>query len=177
VRVLVPDPLGYEFASTAATFDLVVASDRAQPIALRKAEGLEGPLASPHADQAAEERRLAAARAEGEAEARAAFERAWDKRAADEQERWSACEAELCARCDVLLAAAEARYRQQLVDRLAAADAQWSARLAVIEARRRAETERAADSARIERRWPGGVALAVLWVVGISLALSAAAMP
>jgi hypothetical protein len=181
VRVLIPDPHGYEFASTAARFDVVISPDEAQVSVASRIErhcDLYKPPPSIQEDSPDEERRLAAAHAEWEAEAGARLERAWRKRETDEKERWSAREAELSARHDAMLAAAEIRYRQQVVDRVAAAEAQWNARLAIIGVRSRANTGHApqdrkcTDCNRLKNR-----AIDVVWLLGLSVALSAVAMP
>jgi hypothetical protein len=178
VRVLIPDPLGYEFASTAARFDVVISPDKAQVAVASRIEqncDLYKSLPSVQEDRPDEERRLAAARVEWEAEAGARLERAWRKQ---EAERWSAREAELSAHYDAMLAAAEMRYRQQVVHRVAAAEAQWNARLAIIGARSRANTEHApryrkcAQCDRLRRLVIGVAAL-----LGLSVALSTVARP
>ena len=139
VRVLIPDPLGYEFASTVARFDVVISPDARQlPVAAR-IEKYHDPHKYPSSeDRVSEERRLAAAHTEWEAETDARLERARLKWEADEKERWSARDAELSARYHGMLTAAETRYRQQLVDRIVTAEAQWNARLAISGARTRA---------------------------------------
>jgi hypothetical protein len=100
-----------------------------------------GSLPAAQENRLDEEQRLAAARLEWEAEAEARLARTRCRWQAEENERWSAREAELTARYQADLAAAETRYRQQVVDRIAAAEARWSARLATIGARSRANTE------------------------------------
>jgi len=174
VRVLIPDPLGYEFASTIARFDVVVSPDNAQTVVAsrieqnyRAHESQSSPLLIPNTDRMDEFQRLAAIRAEYEAEADARLARTWCKWQAEEKERWSAREAELAVRYNATLAAVEARYQRQVIERIAAAEAQWSARRAITEARDRSNSEDAsqhckcAECGRLKR-----LVVSTFWLLG-----------
>jgi hypothetical protein len=145
IRVLTPDPCGYDYASTTATFDVVV-TPGAIPSAIaaipRQPQQV-GPLGSvigpPDDPRAAEARRLAIARAEWQAEEALRLERArayWEEAA---REQWAVQEAALKARHAADLAAAESSWRHREAARIAAAEAQSNARAVTRQARRRAE--------------------------------------
>jgi hypothetical protein len=144
VRVLTPDPCGYEYASTAATFDVVVEpSTTPTAVAAFPRRQQTTPLASivalPDDSRVAEDRRLAAARAEWQEEAIFQLERARTQWEAAECERSAAQEAALRTQHALDLAEAEARWRRREADRIAMAEAQWNARAATREVRRLAE--------------------------------------
>jgi hypothetical protein len=148
VRVLTPDPCGYEYASTTATFDVVV-EPGATPSAVaalsrcsQQAKPLGSIVAVPDAPRATEDRRLAAARAEWHAEAALQFERARTQWEAATCEQWAAREAALGAQHAVDLAEAETRWRRREADRIGMAEARWNARAATREARRLADEKR-----------------------------------
>jgi hypothetical protein len=146
VRVLTPDPCGYEYASTTATFEIVV-EPGAKPSAVaaftqRPQQPLGSIVALPSDPRAAEDRRLAAARAEWDAEALLQLERARTQWEAGACEQWTARETALRTQHAVDLAEAEARWRRREADRIAMAEAQWNARLATREARRLADETR-----------------------------------
>jgi hypothetical protein len=148
VRVLTPDPCGYEYASTTATFDVVVepgatpCAVAALPQCLQQTKLLGSFVAALEDPQVAENRRLAAARAEWHAEAALQLERARTQWEAAACERWAAREAALRMQHAVDLAEAEARWRRREADRIAMAEAQWTARAATREARRLADEKR-----------------------------------
>ncbi len=152
VRVLTPDPCGYDYASTTAMFDVVVkpgaipSAVAAFPRRLQQAKPLGSVVAPPDDPRAAEDRRLAAARAEWQADAALQLERARVQWEAAASEQWAAQEAVLRTRHAADLAEAETRWRRREADRIAAAEAQWNARAATRQARRRAE----------EAPWPLG---------------------
>jgi hypothetical protein len=145
VRVLMPDPLGYEFASTIARFDVTLSPNNAQTVVAalveqnRRAHDSQCWPQFPNADRMDDLQRLDTIRAECEAEAEARLARTWCKWQAEEKERWSAREAELAVQYNAGLTAVETRYQQQVLDRVAAAEAQWSAHRAITEARHRAK--------------------------------------
>jgi hypothetical protein len=145
IRVLMPDPCGYDYASTTATFDVVVtpgaipSAIAAIPRQLQQVGRLGSVIGPPDDPRAAEARRLAAARAEWQAEEALQLERAralWEAAAG---EQWALQEAALKARHAADLAEAEGRWRHREVARIAAAEAQWNARAVTRQARRRAE--------------------------------------
>jgi hypothetical protein len=144
VRVLTPDPCGYEYASTTATFEIVV-EPGAKPSAVaafpqRPQQG--SIVVLPNDPRAVEDRRLAAARAEWDAETLLQLERARTQWEAGACQQWTARETALRTQHAVDLAEAEARWRRREVDRIAMAEAQWNARLATREARRLADETR-----------------------------------
>jgi hypothetical protein len=148
VRVLTPDPCGYTYASTTATFDVVVepgampSAVAALPQCPRQTKPLGSIVALPDDPRAAEDRRLAAARAEWHAEAASQLERARTQWEAAACEQWAAREAALRTQHAVDLADAEARWWRRETDRIAMAEAQWNARAATREARRLADETR-----------------------------------
>jgi hypothetical protein len=145
VRVLTPDPCGYDYASTTATFDVVVTPGCDASAVAAMPDPTESParlpLAATEDPQAWAERRLATARAEWVAEEEHRLARSRVQWEATEQERWQEREAALGLRHAAALADAEARWKQREANRIAAIEAQWSARLAAGEARWRAEEE------------------------------------
>jgi hypothetical protein len=158
VRVLTPDPCGYEYASTTATFDVVV-EPGATPSAVaafarcpQQTKPLGSIVALPDDPRAAEDRRLAAARAEWHAEAALQLERARTQWEAAACEQWAAREAALRAQHAVDLAETEARWRRREADRIAMAEAQWNARAATREARRLADETRSKPAVRVAFR-------------------------
>src|SRR4030095_17031005 len=82
VRVLTPDPCGYDYASTTATFDVVVTPGAnpsevdAYSAQLHQAISPDSVVALPHDPRATEDHRLAQARIEWQAEAAFQVERA-----------------------------------------------------------------------------------------------------
>jgi hypothetical protein len=140
VRVLTPDPCGYDYASTTATFDVVVtpgavpSAITAIPRQLLQGRPLGSLVAPPDDPRAAEDRRLAAARAEWQAEEALRLERASAQWEAAARAQWSVEEAALKARHAADLAAAESRWRHREVARIAAAEALWNVRAAATEA-------------------------------------------
>jgi hypothetical protein len=169
VRVLVPDPCGYEYASTSGTFDIVVTPGTTPPAVaafpqrLSQARKLDAAIGSPDDPRTAEDRRLAAARAEWETEAALQLERA--------REQWEAAAREketiLRARHSADVSEAEARWRQREAYRIAAAKAQWNARLATRHARRHAE-----ETPRLPANWFAG--RQVSWISALIVAAVAA---
>jgi hypothetical protein len=145
VRVLTPDPCGYEYASTTAAFDVVVepgvtpSAVAALPRSLQQTKPIGSIVAIPDDPRAAGDRRLAAVRAECQAEAALQRERARTQWEAVACERWATQEAALRAQHAADLAEAEARWRRREADHIAMAEAQWNARAATREARRLAE--------------------------------------
>lgn len=152
VRVLMPDPCGYEYASTIARFDVaVVAEGEPSAVALvperpgpptcagyePTSEGRWRPPPAADADdpRAEAERRLAAARAEWRAEEEFRLTQARTSWASHEQDRWAAREAEMREHHHADLALAEATWRRREAERVAAVEAIWSARLAARAAR------------------------------------------
>jgi hypothetical protein len=150
VRILAPDPCGYDYASTTAKFEIIVCPDRELTVAVpaRTPAGASAwprllPVQrSPQSDSTAtEDRRLTAARAEWqvEEEIRSARARAyWES---TEEERWLVRESELRARLSAELAEAEAGWARREASRVAAVEAHWVARLAASKARWRAHEE------------------------------------
>jgi hypothetical protein len=145
VRVLTPDPCGYDYASTTATFDVVVtpgpipSAVAAYSQQLHQTNSLDSIVALPDDPRAAEDRRLAAARDEWQAEAAFQLERSRAQWEAVAREQWAAQEAALNALHAGNLAQAESRWRDREATRIAAAEAQWNARAATRQARQRAE--------------------------------------
>jgi hypothetical protein len=145
VRVLTPDPCGYDYASTTATFDVVVtpgaipSSVAAYPPQLHQTKSLESAVVPPDDPRAAEDRRLAAARAEWQAEAAFQLERSRAQWEAAAREQWAVQEAALSALHAAKLAEAESGWRAREATRIAAAEALWNARAATRQARRRTE--------------------------------------
>jgi hypothetical protein len=150
VRILAPDPCGYDYASTTAKFEIVVCPDRELAVAVparNAAGGSAWPRVLPvppslQGDSATnEDPRLAAARAEWqvEEEVRSARARAWWE--STEEERWLARESELRAQLSAEVAEAEAQWARREASRVAAAEAQWAARLATSNARWRAHEQ------------------------------------
>jgi hypothetical protein len=135
VRVLTPDPCGYDYASTTATLDVVV-TPGAIPSAITaiprqlQVRPLGFLVAPPDDPRAAEDRRLAAARAEWQAEEAPRLERARAQWEAAARAQWSVEEAALKARHAADLAAAESRWRHREAARIAAAEALWNVRAA-----------------------------------------------
>jgi hypothetical protein len=180
VRVLTPDPCGYEYASTTATFDIVV-EPGAKPSAVAAfpqcpQQPLGSIVALPKDPRAAEDRRLAAARAEWDAEALFQLERARTQWEAGACEQWTVRETALRTQHAVDLAEAEARWRRREADRIAMAEAQWNARLATREARRLADETRELPTRPLVRvAFRGGWILAgIVAAIGIvHIALSA----
>jgi len=152
VRILTPDPGGYDYASTTAKFEIIVCPDResAVVVAARSRMGasawprprLRPAQPSRQSDSmAAEDPRLTAARAEWqvEEEVRSARARAyWES---TEEERWLGRESELRAQLSAELAEAEARWAHREASRVAAVEANWIARLATSQARWRMHKE------------------------------------
>jgi hypothetical protein len=145
VRVLTPDPGGYDYASTTATFDVVVtpgatpSAVTAIPRQLPQVRPLGSIIAPADDPRATEDRRLAAAQAEWQAEEALRLERAHAQWEAAAGARWAVQEAALKTRHATDLAEAESRWRHREAARIAAAEAQWNARAATRQARRRAE--------------------------------------
>jgi hypothetical protein len=145
VRVLTPDPCGYEYASTSGTFDIVVtlgtipSAVAAFPQRLPQAEQLDAAIVAPDDPRTAADRRLAAARAEWDAEAAFQLARAREQWSAAAREQLIAQEAALRARHAADMSEAKARWRRRDAYRIAAAKAQWSARSATRQARQSAE--------------------------------------
>jgi hypothetical protein len=178
VRVLTPDPCGYEYASTTATFDVFVepgatpSAVATLPRCLQQTKPLGSIVALPDDPRAAEDRRHAAARTEWQAEAALQLERAHTQWEAAACERWAAQAAELRTQHAVDLSKAEASWRRREADRVAMAEAQWKARAATTEVRRLAEETRWLPATPVVR---GGWILAgLVGVFGIAcIALSA----
>lgn len=180
VRVLTPDPCGYDYASTTAKFDVIVTpSCNASAVAAVAEPGeppARPPLTATEDPQAWAERRLAAARAEWAAEEEHRLARSRLQWEATEQERWLEREAALGLQHAAALADAEARWKRRETNRIAAVEAQWSARLAAGEARWRAEEEqrRAAPpqtQVRLGRRGLLGNLVAALGLSCLALAV------
>ncbi|MGE0119210.1 MAG: hypothetical protein AB7S71_06685 [Dongiaceae bacterium] len=171
VRVLTPDPCGYDYASTTAKFDVVVTPGSGASAAADMVAPMEPPAGRPlpAADdaKAAEERRFAAARAEWAAEEELRLARSRAQWEATERERWLAREADLGAQHAAALADAEARWKQREANRIAAVEAQWSARLVANEARWRAEDGQI-HAAAPPRRARRGVVANLVAVLGFS---------
>jgi hypothetical protein len=150
VRILAPDPCGYDYASTTARFELIVCPDRELTLALPARAATGGPAwprllpvpASLQSDSTTtEEPRLTAARAEWQVEEEIRFARTrayWDS---TEEERWLGRESELRAQLSAELAEAEAQWARREAGRVAAIEAHWAARLAASKARWRAHEE------------------------------------
>ena len=146
VRILTPDPGGYDYASTTARFEIVICPDRAVTVAV-PARSATGGSARPRRRPARpsqsdattpEDSRLAAARAEWQVEEEILLARIrayWEN---TEQQRWQARESELRAELAAELAAAEAAWARREAKRIAAVEAQWAARYAASQARWRA---------------------------------------
>jgi len=150
VRILTPDPHGYDYASTAAKFELIICPDCESAVAVsgRNATGASAwPRPRPiqpflqSDSMAAEDRPLTAAQAEWQVEEEIRFARARAYWESTEEERWLARESELRAQFGVELAEAEARWASQEARRVAAVEAHWHARLATSQARWRAREE------------------------------------
>jgi hypothetical protein len=147
VRVLTPDPCGYEYASTTGTFDVVI-EPSTTPTAVaafprrQQTKPLGSIVALPDDSRVTADRRLAAARAEWQEEAAFQLERARTQWEATACERWAAQEAALRTQRALDLAEAEARWRRREADRIAMAEAQWNARAATREMRRLPEETR-----------------------------------
>jgi hypothetical protein len=163
--------LGYDYASTTATFDVVVtpgaipSAVTAYPRQLHRANSPDSVVALPDDPRAAEDRRLAAARAEWQAETAFQFERTRAQWEAVAREQWAALEAALNARHAANLAKAESRWRDREVARIAAAEAQWNARAATRQARRRAE-----DASWLPAKPATGLAFKGGWILSSLLA-------
>src|SRR5262249_5922219 len=149
VRVLTPDPHGYDYALTTAKFELIVFPDRELSVAF-SGRNATGALARPRSrpvqpsfegDSMADDRRLAAARAEWQVEEEVRLGRAHAYWESAEQERWLARESELRAQFCIELAEAEARWASQEAGRVAAVEARWLARHATSQARWRARED------------------------------------
>jgi hypothetical protein len=150
VRVLAPDPCGYDYASTTAKFEIIVCPDRELTLAVparNSTGGLSWPRPLPvqpslHSDSTTTaDRRVAAARAEWqvEEEIRSARARAyWES---TEEERWLVRESELRAQLRAELAEAEAAWALREAKRVAAVEAHYAARLAANKVRWRAQEE------------------------------------
>ena len=146
VRILTPDPSGYDYASTAAKCELIVCPDREFPlaVAVRNSVGVSTrprpPVQpSPQSDStAAEDRHLSAARAEWQVEEEVRFARARAYWESTEEERWLVRESELRGRLSIELAEAESQWARREASRVAEIEAHWAARLAVSQARLRA---------------------------------------
>src|SRR5262245_50689096 len=149
VRILTPDPHGYDYASTAAKFELIVCPDRESAVAISGRDAVGAPAwprprpvqHSPERDSTADDRRLAAARAEWQVEEEVRLARARAYWESTEQERWLTRESELRAQFCIELAEAEARSARQEASRVSAVEARWVARHATSQARWRARED------------------------------------
>jgi hypothetical protein len=150
VRILAPDPCGYDYASTTAKFEIIVCPDRDLSVAVpaRNATGgsawprLLPVRSSLQSDSTMnEDPGLAAARAEWQVEEEVRFARARAWWESTEEERWLARESELRARLSAELAEAEAAWARREASRVGAVEAQWAARFAASKARWRAHEE------------------------------------
>jgi hypothetical protein len=150
VRILTPDPCGYDYASTTAKFEIIVLPDRESAVAVA-ARNPTGASAWPRSRPAqpalqsdsitADDRRLTAARAEWQVEEEVRFARARRYWESTEEERWLSRESELRAQLAAELADAEARWARREANRVSAVEAHWGARLAASQARWRAHEE------------------------------------
>lgn len=162
VNIVTPDPLGYDFASTAGQFHVAVKAG-ASSIPFNSMRRLEGPQVGgwsgmvrraratqgertqpplqpqPAIETFDDDARLAAAKAEWEADEEVRLARArarWEAEAEAIWDRRSAC---LVERHDQELREREARWQERESERLAVAEALWSARLAAAEIHWRSE--------------------------------------
>jgi hypothetical protein len=150
VRILAPDPCGYDYASTTAKFEIVVCPDREFTVvvpARNSTAGLSWPRPLPvqpslhSGSTTTADRGVAAVRAEWqvEEEIRSARARAyWES---TEDERWLVRESELRAQLRAELAEAEAAWALREAKRVAAVEAHYAARLAASKVRCRAQEE------------------------------------
>jgi signal transduction histidine kinase len=154
IRVVALDPHGYEFATTAAAFDLrLTPAGQVVPVNFPNApravvtplHGQQdedpgrsgtssgsiveavGPVAEDGVTAA--DQRAASARAGWLAEEAARSARALELWRSAEAERWAAREREMSMQHARALAEAESRWRAREAERLAAAESQWRARL------------------------------------------------
>lgn len=150
VRILAPDPCGYDYASTTAKFEIIVCPDRELTVAVpaRSASGVSAwprPLAVQPSVQngsmTTDDRQLAAARAEWQVEEEIRFARARAYWESTEEERWLVRESELRSQLSAELAEAEAEWARRETNRVASVEAHWAARLAASKARWRAHEE------------------------------------
>lgn len=152
VRILTPDPGGYDYASTTAKFEIIVCPDRESAVAVA-ARNRMGASAWPRPrlrpaqpsrqsdSMAAEDPRLIAARAEWQVEEEVRCARARAYWESTEEERWLVRESELRAQLSAELAEAEARWARREASRVATVEAHWVARFAVSQARWRTHKE------------------------------------
>jgi len=150
VRVLTPDPSGYDYASTAAKCELIVCPDCESAVAVT-ARNPVGALTWPRPgavdpslqndSTAVGDRHLSAARAEWQVEEEVRFARARAYWESTEEERWLVRESELRGQLSVELAKAESQWARRADSRVAEIEAHWAARLAVSQARLRAHGE------------------------------------
>ena len=150
VRILAPDPSGYDYASTTARFELIVCPDRELTVAVpaRNATGgsawprlLPVPPSLQSDSTTTEAPRLTAARAEWQVEEEIRFARARAYWESTEEERWLVRESELRAQLSAELAEAEAGWARREASRVAAVEAHWGARLAASKVRWRVHEE------------------------------------
>jgi hypothetical protein len=150
VRILAPDPCGYDYASTTAKFEIIVCPDRELTVAVPARNATAGSACprllpvrpSLRSDSTTtEDPRLTAARAEWQVEEEIRFARARAYWESTEHERWLVREAELRAQLSAELAEAEAEWARRATGHVAAIEAQWAARLATSQARWRAHEE------------------------------------
>src|SRR5262249_55492763 len=107
MRILTPDPCGYDFASTAAKFEVMVCPDRELAVVAAASSSMGAPVRahprpvepSPQRDPLPmEDRRLSAARAEWQVEEEVRFARARAYWESTEEDRWLVRESELGGR-------------------------------------------------------------------------------
>lgn len=161
VSVVTPDPLGYDFASTTAQFNVFVSAGTSTvPFnSLRRVESVQhgdwtrkiqrargsqaacNPATAQPAtgDPSADDKRLADAQAEWRAEEEFRLGRTRARWEAEAEAKWVQWAAELARRHEQDLRDNETRWRGREGERVAVADANWSARLAANEIRWRAE--------------------------------------
>lgn len=155
VNIVTPDPLGYDFASTAAQFNVSVkdglanipfnsmrrleAAQGGWPSMLRRARATQAihgktmNLPQQRTDASDDDARLAAAKAEWEADEDMRLARARARWQADAEAIWEHRAAGLVAQHKMELRESETRSKERESERLALAEAMWSARLAAAE--------------------------------------------
>lgn len=150
VRILAPDPCGYDYASTTAKFEIIVCPDRELAVAVPARNATGGPAwprllpvqPSLRSDSTTtDDPRVVAARAEWQVEEEVRFARARAYWESTEEERWLVRESELRAQLAAELAEAEAQWGRREASCVAAVEARWAARLAASKARWRAHEE------------------------------------
>lgn len=164
VNIVTPDPLGYDFASTAAQFHVAVKDgsssipfnsmrrleaapaggwssmvQRAQATHVPRRPSTVQPQSQPAAETPGEDVRLAAAKAEWQADEEARMARArahWEE---DSERIWAERATDMIRRHEQDLRDRQACWSEREAERIAGLESSWSARLAAAEVRWRCE--------------------------------------